>query len=235
MTEHLTREIVIVSVGGSLIVPDQIDTNFLSNFREYLTNHIDTNGTRFVIIAGGGKTARRYQQAADTLTDLSAEDIDWLGIHATRLNAHLLRAIFHNRADPVVIKAPDRTPVNETHDVLIASGWKPGWSTDYVAVKIAEHLGAQRMVNLSNIDYAYDKDPKQFDDAQPITDISWHEFRRLLPEEWDPGINVPFDPIASKHADELNMEVGLINGSKLNELDRFLRYQEFTGTRIHSV
>jgi uridylate kinase len=226
------KETVIISVGGSLIVPDKISTSFLKKFRALLLEEVE-NGKQFVIIAGGGKTARNYQHAADALTTLTNEDIDWLGIHATRLNAHLLRAIFHEYAHPVVIKSPDKTPARSRKKILIAAGWKPGWSTDYVAVKIAEQLNAKKMVNLSNIDYAYDKDPKKYKDAQAIKESSWKDFRALLPKEWDPGLSAPFDPIASKYAQKLGMEVALINGSKLQELKKYLNKESFTGTIIH--
>ncbi len=87
------REYIVVSIGGSLIVPDGIDTDFLARLRTFVLEHI-ARGVSFYIITGGGKTARRYQDAAKAVRgDLSREDLDWLGIHATRQNAHLLRAL----------------------------------------------------------------------------------------------------------------------------------------------
>ena len=40
---------------------------------------------RTIIVVGGGRTARQYQDAANRLVKLADEDVDWLGIHATRL------------------------------------------------------------------------------------------------------------------------------------------------------
>ena len=90
-------ETIVMSVGGSLIVPDQIDTNFLSNLKNLITKET-AKGRRFIIIAGGGRTARRYQDAASAVSELKNEDLDWLGLHATRLNGHLLLTIFRDLA-----------------------------------------------------------------------------------------------------------------------------------------
>jgi uridylate kinase len=223
-------ETIVVSVGGSLIVPDHIDTTFLKKLRTYIYKEIEL-GKRFVIITGGGKTCRKYQDAASKVCSLENEDLDWLGIHATRLNGHLLRSIFRDIAHPVLIKNPNKK-VTTDKPVIIAAGWKPGWSTDYVAVQIAKKIGAKKLVNLSNIDYAYDKDPNKHSDAKLIKEIDWEAFRTLLPETWDPGLSSPFDPIAAKDAQKHNLEVAIINGAKLGQMEKYLNNEKFKGTLI---
>lgn len=232
MISFKKREYVVVSVGGSLIVPDGVDTTFLKNFREMVLEKID-DGLSFFIITGGGKTARRYQDAAaQTRGDLSRDDLDWLGIHSTRLNAHLFRTIFAEHAQARIVKNPTKR-VSRKSDVIIGAGWKPGWSTDYVAVLAAKQLGARKMINLSNIDYVYDKDPRKFEDAQKIEDITWPEFRKLIPEKWDPGLSSPFDPVAAREAESRGIEVAIINGNKLEEFKKYLSSEPFIGTVIH--
>ncbi len=224
-------ETIVMSVGGSLIVPDQIDTNFLASLKNFLETETDK---RFVIIAGGGRTARRYQDAADSLHLLNKEDLDWLGIHATRLNGHLLRTILKDIAHPVIITNPDEIlDLPESARVIIAAGYRPGASTDLRAIQIAERILAVKVVNLSNIDYVYTADPKNDPDATPIKEIAWSEFRKLIPSEWDPGLSSPFDPIAARAAEEKGIEVSCINGDKLSELKNYLDGQNFIGTRIH--
>ncbi|MBI2409465.1 UMP kinase [Candidatus Kaiserbacteria bacterium] len=221
---------VIVSVGGSLIVPDAIDTEFLSNFKALVLDKVQ-EGYSFSIIAGGGKVCRRYQEAADKVTPLSRQDLDWLGIHVTRLNAHLLRAIFVEEAYPHVIKNPT-ADIETDKPIIIAAGWQPGCSTDYDAVLMAKNLGAMHLVNLSNIDYVYDSDPKKNPNAKKIEKITWAEFRKIIPEEWDPGLSSPFDPIAAKEAETLGLEVAIINGMKLGEFANYLAGKPFIGTVI---
>lgn len=224
------RKRVVVSVGGSLIVPDAIDTDFLTRFKTLILDKVQ-EGFTFSIIAGGGKTARHYQDAAGAVTPMSKRDLDWIGIHATRLNAQLLRNIFAEYARPQVIHNPNED-VEGDEPITIASGWQPGNSTDYCAVLIAKNLGAAHLVNLSNIDYVYTDDPKKNPNAKKIEKISWAEFRKLIPEEWDPGLSAPFDPVAAREAEAINLEVALMNGATLGEFANYLEDKLFMGTVI---
>ena len=229
MKTHM-RERIVVSVGGSLIVPDTVSVEFLTTFKTLILEKVQ-RGFTFSIIAGGGKTARRYQEAANQVTPLSRHDLDWIGIHATRLNAQLLRNIFVGYAHPQVIKNPT-IDIDAEEPVVIAAGWQPGCSTDYDAVLMAKNLGARKLVNLSNIDYVYTADPKKDPNAQKMERIAWAEFRKLLPTEWDPGLSSPFDPIAAKEAEMLGLEVAIINGQKLEEFSNYLDDKPFVGSVI---
>lgn len=224
------RERIVVSVGGSLIVPDAIDTDFLTRFKALILEKVQ-RGFTFSIITGGGKLSRRYQEAASAVTKLSQFDLDWLGIHSTRLNAQLFRDIFVGYAHPQVIKNPT-IDIEADEPIVIAAGWQPGCSTDYDAVLIAKNLGATRLVNLSNIDYVYDSDPRKNPNAKKIEKTSWAEFRKLIPEAWDPGLSSPFDPIAAKEAEAIGLEVAIINGAKLEEFSNYLDNKPFVGTII---
>jgi uridylate kinase len=224
------RERIIVSVGGSLIVPDGIDTDFLIRFKALILEKVQ-RGFTFSIIAGGGKTARRYQDAANAVTPLTPQDLDWIGIHSTRLNAQLLRNIFVGYAHTQVIKNPT-IDIEADEPLIMAAGWQPGCSTDYVATLMAKNLGATKLVNLSNIDYVYDSDPHKNPEAKKIEKASWAEFRALIPAEWDPGLSSPFDPIAAKEAEAIGLEVAIINGAKLEEFSNYLDGKPFVGTII---
>jgi uridylate kinase len=223
-------EIVIISLGGSIIVPDDVDVRFLKRFRELVLRHVKA-GKRFIIIAGGGMVCRRYQRAAGKITRLTAEDLDWLGIHATRFNAHLLRTIFRGHAHPRVIKNPD-DKLKFREGVLIGAGYRPGCSTDFDAVQMARNFGASRLANLSNVSHVYDRDPKYHRDARPLKEISWSDFRKIVGNKWDPGANLPFDPVASKEAQKLGLEVAILNGRDIRNLDSYLSGKRFRGTLI---
>ena len=220
-----------MSVGGSLIVPDHIDTEFLHSLRELVLRKVD-EGLSFYVIAGGGRLARRYQDAAkEVLGEWSPHESDWLGIHATRLNAHLVRALFAEHASDKIVKNPERMP-NTKYPVIVGGGFRPGNSTDLAAVVAAKKVGAKKVVNLSNIDYVYTADPRTNPDAKKIETITWPEFRKLLPKEWSPGLSAPFDPVAAKEAQAAGLEVAVINGSKLGELENYLEGSPFVGTVI---
>lgn len=218
---------IIFSLGGSLIVPDEIDVEFLKRFKEIILK----SDERFALICGGGKICRRYQEAASKISDLNNEDLDWLGIASTKLNAFLIKTIFKGYAYPEVIDDPTQ-PVDFKEKVIVAAGWKPGCSTDKDAVLLAKNLGAKTVVNLSNIDYVYDKDPKKFDDAKPLKRISWNDFQNIVGEKWDPGLNAPFDPVASKEAKELGLKVVILNGKNIRNIEDYLAGKDFVGTII---
>ncbi len=227
------QEIIVMSVGGSLIVPDAVDTSFLSNLKQVIDNETTTNGRRFIIIAGGGSVARRYQEAASAVTELTTDDLDWMGIHATRLNGHLLRTIFRNTAHPVMITNPDEIlDIPGNPPVIVASGYRPGSSTDLRAVQIADRVKATKVINLSDTDYIYTDNPKTNPEAKALDTISWSEFRKIIPEHWEPGLSTPFDPVAAKTAEKNSIEVAQINGKKIEELTNYLNNKPFIGTCI---
>ena len=222
---------VIISLGGSLIVPKGgIDAAFLRRFRIFIAKRV-AKGERFVLICGGGSTARSYQKAARAVGPLSREDVDWIGIHSTRLNAHLLRTIFRKMAHATVVKNP-LAPPSFREPVLIAAGWKPGWSTDYCATLLASSRGATTVLNLSDIDHVYSADPRKDPKAKPLEYIGWKAFRRMVGNRWDPGANVPFDPVAAKMAERIGLEVKMIEGRSLSEIGKALDGKPFQGTVI---
>jgi uridylate kinase len=225
----------VISVGGSLIVPDGgIDTIFLKNLNEFIREQLAQDpGRQFFLIAGGGATARHYRDAGQEVIGhkLSRDDLDYLGIHASRLNAHLIRTIFRDIAHPYIIKHYEIIRKVE-EPVVVGGAWKPGWSTDYCAVTICEDYGITEMLNLSNIDQVYDADPKANPDAKPLDKISWENFRKMVGDEWIPGMNAPFDPIAAKKAHELGTKVVVMNGNDFDNVRAYMNGQEFKGTVI---
>lgn len=226
----MQKDLIIVSLGGSLIVPEEIDVEFLKKFRELILKYTK-QGKKFILITGGGKTCRKYQKAAAEIRPLEEEDLDWLGIHSTRLNAHLIRTIFRDVAHQRIVKNPtEKEEFKES--LLIAAGWKPGCSTDYDSVLLAKTYNVKKLVNLTNIEYVYDKDPRKFKDAKPIKKISWADFRKIVGDEWDPGLNLPFDPIASKEAQKLGLEVAIMKGSDLKNFETYIEGKNFKGTTI---
>ncbi|MFA6050399.1 MAG: UMP kinase [Candidatus Paceibacterota bacterium] len=224
------EEVIVLSVGGSLIVPGDIDTMFLSTFKDLILKGV-RSGKRFVIITGGGGVARTYQAAVRLVAGGNDTDADWVGIDATRINARLVKASLKPHAEDHIIQSP-LEKFSFKKSVIVGGGWKPGFSSDYDAVLLAKRFKAKKMVNLSNIDYVYTSDPRINAAAEKIEKISWKEFRKLLPKKWTPGLSSPFDPIASKEAEKLKLQVAVINGKKLHELDKFIAGESFIGTLI---
>jgi uridylate kinase len=225
----IKKETIIISLGGSLVAPNDIDVGFLKSFKYSLQKYLGTR--KFFILVGGGKIARNYQKA---LLEFGAKssDRDWIGINVTRLNAEIIKQMFSGNCYPEIITNPNKK-VKTNKDVVIGAGWKPGWSTDYDAVLMAKNHNVKTIINLTNIDYVYDKNPSEFPDAQPLKEVDWKTFERIVGDKWLPGLSMPFDPRASKMAASLKLKVIMINGKKLERLEDFLNNKSFIGTVIH--
>ncbi len=224
----MKKNTIIISLGGSLVAPDDIDIGFLKNFQHSLQKHIGNK--QFFILVGGGKPARNYQKALLEFGAKSA-DRDWIGIDITRLNAKILKQMFSGDVYPKIITDPTKR-IKTNKSVVVGAGYKPGWSTDYVSVLTAKLYGVKTIINLTNVDYVYDKNPKDFPDAKPFEEIDWKNFQRIVGDEWSPGLSMPFDPRASKLAASLKLKVIMINGKNLERLEDFLNNKQFIGTII---
>jgi uridylate kinase len=223
----MKKEVIVLSLGGSVVVPNNVDIKFLKGFRKLIHSYL--RKYKFVLIVGGGYTCRLYQNAAGSVVKLKSEDLDWLGVHSTRLNAHLIKTIFSDVVHKRIIKNPNEKASFDK--VLVAAGWKPGFSTDYDAVVLARTFNAKTVVNMTNIDYLHDKDPRKYKDAKRIEKIDWKGFRKIVGDKWIPGMNVPFDPIAAKEAQRLKLRLVLL-GKNLNNFKNFLDGKKFKGSVV---
>lgn len=223
------NEPIIISIGGSLLVPEGGPQVELLHKLDVFVREYVARGRRFVLVVGGGRTARNYIDAAKTIHAVDPEDLDWLGIHATRLNGHLLRTVFRDIAHPVVIKNPNRIPKHAPESIIVAAGWKPGWSTDYVTARIAVRLGASHLINMSNIDQVYDADPRTNPQAKPQAEMNWGDYRAMVGNVWSPGLSAPFDPIASKLCDKKKIDVFVV-GNDFANVTNLIEGREYIGT-----
>ncbi|MEL3906781.1 MAG: UMP kinase [Treponema sp.] len=224
----------VLSVGGSIVVSQQPNEDFLRDFSKRIRNWLSVSASRkLIMVVGGGGPARVYQNAYRNIVagDASNDEADWIGIMATRLNAQLLKAVFSDVCPNPVVYDPTTVELF-SGQVLIAAGWKPGFSTDNDAVLLAERFSAKQVVNLSNIEKVYTDDPKKNPDAQPIDTISWEDFIQMVGTEWIPGKNVPFDPVASLRAKKAGIQVICAGGTDLDNLDNILNDKPFKGTTI---
>jgi len=220
---------IILSLGGSLIVPNTIDTKFLREFKELILEFVK-KGNKVAIICGGGRTCRNYYAAASAVSKVREVDFDWIGIASTKLNAELVRSIFSSYSHEKIIDNYDK-PLISKKKIIIGSGYLPGHSTDYDAVLIAKKLKAKEIINLSNVDYVYDKDPRRYADAKPIKQMSWEGVIKIV-GKWKTGMHTPFDPEASRLAKRLKIKVIIANGNNLQNLKNILNGSGFIGTMI---
>ncbi|MDR2376340.1 MAG: UMP kinase [Treponema sp.] len=225
--------ITVMSLGGSIVAPNGVDEDYLRQFLSLADRLLlEDDERKFIIVVGGGGPARSWQRAYRNLARLPSDDeADWIGIMATRLNARLVKALMGDWCPEDVVTDPSRIS-SFNGRVLVAAGWKPGFSSDYDAVILAERFNASSVINLSNIEQVYTGDPRENPDAKPIGSISWADYIRMVGDEWAPGKNVPFDPVASRHAAGIGMKVLFAAGRNLDNLEKIIRGGDFLGTLI---
>ena len=235
----------VLSLGGSIVAPPEgPDVAFLAEFRARLEFWFAmAPDRRLILVVGGGGPARSYQTALRAFwkargemegsgsAENQNEALDKIGIAATRINAQLVKAAMGQLCLDEVVTDPS-APIEFSGKVLVASGWKPGFSSDFDAVYLGERFGAKTVLNLSNIAKVYTADPRLDPGAKPIDRISWSGFRAMVGSTWTPGANLPFDPIASARAETAGMQVICAAGKNLDNLFRILDGQAYEGTLI---
>lgn len=228
------RKKFVFSIGGSNIsATGELNTEFLEELNQFIREHLKSHPQdQFFLVIGGGAAAKNYRDAGRDVVghELKLDDLDWLGIHATRLNAHLIRTIFHDIAHKTIID--DYNIIRKAQEsVIVAAGWKPGWSTDYCATLLCEDYHITTIINLSNVPQVYDKDPQRFQNAKPVSHMNWKKFREVAGDDWIPGIHMPFDPVAAKKAEELHVRV-IIMSNDFQNIQNYFSGKKFVGTVI---
>jgi len=226
-------KVKVISLGGSIIVPDGVDFEFLNNFRRTIEAYLaEDEDRRLILVCGGGGPAREYQKAyRRIMVEPAAEAQDWIGIAATRLNGELVRQLFAHHCPEKVVTDPTALTLFPGR-IMVAAGWKPGFSTDYDAVMLAKKFQADTVINLSNIAQVFTADPKSDPEAKALESLTWDEFRKLVGHTWTPGKNVPFDPIATDLAAGSGLRVIVAAGRDLENLKKILADENFIGTTI---
>lgn len=222
---------IVIALGGSVVHPDDIDTAFLKRFKNFLIP-FTRRGVRFVIVVGGGRLARRFQEATHEISQTSRADKDLLGIHATWMNAHLVRIAFGKLAEPTIMNRRGYLKKLK-HPITISGGWPPGGSsTDNAAIKLAHDFGANEAIIAGKPAYVYSRDPVKFPKAKKFNALTWREYRKLIPRKWMPGMGAPVDPVAAAFGEKEDIKAIIIDGRNLGNFAALLNGKEFRGTIV---
>lgn len=215
----------VISLGGSVIVPEEVDTEFLSQFAKMIKELSKKH--KFSIVCGGGRTCRIYTEAAQKL-GISTEESHQVGVQVTLLNALFVSKIINGKFVP---GHPKDTAKKFGNVPIVSGGYKPGWTTDVDAAIIAKEIKADGLVNVTNVNYVYDSDPKINPNAKKIEKISWGDFMKLPAMERKPGMHFVFDPEAAKICMKEKIKVYVV-GKDVANLKNCLEGKNFIGTTI---
>jgi uridylate kinase len=229
----MAENVTVISLGGSIIAPRGVDIPFLKGFTSLVESHLAVDPARkLIIVCGGGSLARDYMTALrEVAPGAKPEDLDWVGIAATRMNGELLRRALRAWCVEDLVMDPTAVSVFAGR-VLLAAGWKPGFSSDNDAVILAQRFSAHRVVNLTNIAKVYSDDPRTNPQARPLDRLTWKEMLAIVGGEWTPGKNTPFDPTAARAAAQSHIRVIFAEGRDLSNLSHVLAGEGFVGTVI---
>lgn len=214
----------VISVGGSLLVPKRegVDVNYVRKFSAFVKNIND-----HWIVCGGGDFSRQFTRAAKEL-GIKDDNRDLLGIMCTHVNAMLVTMYSGLEGVGYVLEDVDK--------MKVFGGLKTGQTTDAAAAEIAKEVGADYIVNLTDVDGVYDKNPKEHGDAEMIKELGWNKFFKIAEasgfHKHKPGMKFVFEPRAAKICEKQGLKVVVINGHKLDELQKFLEGKDFKGTVI---
>ncbi len=225
----------MIALGGSLVVPSpgKINTDFLKIFRRLILGFTKKD-YKFIIVTGGGKTSRTYQKAAYSIARPRREELDRLGISATKINAELVRIAFGKEAFPTIFDNPAKPiPKNiKKYNIFIASGCGPGWSTDYISVLLAKKFKVKTVIDAGNVPFVFNKDCNKYKGAKPIRKLTWKEYRKMINQRWVPGLAAPVDPVAAKAAQKFGIEALVLLGTDIANLKKAIENKAARGTII---
>lgn len=201
---------VVLRIGGSVLVPEDVDRKVVKVIvRE--VKKVKKEHTLFVVV-GGGRTARKYIETARDYTVLE-DSLDLLGISASRMNALLLAVCL---GDSEVIE--EVNDVFKTEKTPVLGGTVPGQTTDTVAASVAEMVGADLMVKVTNVDGIYTADPKKDKNAEKIPKMSFDDLEKFCKKRFEAGLSSVIDPVAAEIIRRNRLKVVVIGREDLEDL-----------------
>jgi uridylate kinase len=225
------KKVIVLSLGGSLIIPEDINIKYLESFKKVILKN--KSKYKFIIICGGGNTARKYISALREI-GRSMKLQSYAGISATRMNARFMSYFFQqDQKRGIPHKTKELKEYAKKFDLVFCGAleYNPKQTSDSTAAQIAEFFKCD-FINLTDVSGLHDKNPKEFKDAKFIRKISWEEFDRMANQvKFHPGQHFVLDQTASKMIKNNKIKTYIL-GKDMNQLDKLLNGKEFIGTTI---
>jgi len=227
----MKKKVIVLSLGGSLILPNEIDFKFLKEFKKIILKN--TRKYKFIIVCGGGSIARKYISALKIL-NINEKFQNFSGISATRMNARFMNYFFNiNPEKGIPHKMKQLRKYVRKQDVVFCGAleYKPNQTSDSTAAEIAKYFKTS-FINLTNVPGLHNKNPLKHKDAKLIPNISWKEFDKMANKsKFKPGQHFVLDQTASKIIMKNKISTYIV-GKNLNQLDNILHNKKFKGTII---
>ncbi len=224
---------IVIKFGGSVLYHDNMDLN-IERIREIVTAIVQLHeeGYKIAIVVGGGKLARKIIQASDILGHVATFK-DILAVESTRIHALLIIASLNDKAYLLVPRTfEDVGKALSSGKIVVTGGLQPGQSTSAVAALVAEYWGADLLINLTNVDKVFDKDPKIHSDAKALEKITPEEFLEIISkQEEEPGKYALFDKVGCEIIKRSRLKVVFANGQDTTNIFKAVK-GESVGTLV---
>ncbi len=223
---------ITIGLGGSVFAAGDLDVEFLqeaaSVFRE-----LRAQGHEILVVVGGGKTSRKYIEAAHEL-GASDKDCDDIGISVTRLNARLLIKALGDLAEPSPVETFERAiRVMLKKKIPVMGGTFPGQTTDAVAAGLANSSMSELLIFFVDVGGIYTSDPKRHPEAEKLETIEASELVRLAQDvKMKPGVTEIVDPLAAKLIQRSRLRTLVLGRGELGRLSTIIRGGEHSGTTV---
>ncbi len=222
---------IVFSLGGSLIVPDEIDALFLEKFAVFVKKL--AKSYNIIIVTGGGRTARKYISAGEYERFQDAY-LSLVGIESTRLNASFVAGFFDTFRFVPHSFAAVRAQLKKYRIVVCgALGFIADMTSDGDAALLAKEVHAELFVNLTDVDGLFTKDPK-IPGAKLVEKIQWRAFLEIAHKVgFKPGQHFVLDHKAAHMIGRYKIRTVIVNGHDLKNVEQCIAGKPFKGTLIY--
>lgn len=219
---------IVIVMGGSVLLSEEIELSFFNQFKEVI-DQINKKYKTYIVV-GGGKTARFYIKLGRKL-GFSEEDLDYIGILITQVNAKFLTEILDNSNK--IIPKDIESAFKDKNQLVVMGGTTSGHSTDMVGAELAEKINASKLIIATNVDGVYDKDPNICSDAKKYDEINIDDLINICGTKWDSaGKNTVIDGPALKIIKRSKIPTYVLNGKNTKEIEKAIFNDKFKGTII---
>lgn len=205
----------VLKIGGSLLFDSEQNLNIdhFSKIAEVI-QQLKHEEHELIVVVGGGVLAKKLVEKGKAL-GANRDALDQLGIAATWVCAQLMITALEENTYPRPIMTEQQLKnLIDSNKLLVLGGLQPGQSTNAVAATVAEIIGAEVLVNVTDVDGVYDHDPKHSMKAKLLSKITLNELRDIVSSlANEPGAYPLFDKRALDIVERAGVEIWFANGS----------------------
>ena len=202
---------MVLKIGGSLVFPGKADMLYIKQVSSVLLAL--KRRTVVGVVVGMGKRGEKALLAARK-KKASEYDLDKMAIQQTRKNALLLRKAIGLKG-PVPKTIDEARTEAKRKGITVMGGTVAGHTTNTVAALLAEAIAAKKLINATNVDGVYTKDPRRFKNSRKFRKMGYSKLIALAAEQDGRGARTHFvfDLLAAKIIARSKIRTYIVKGT----------------------